>query len=64
MVIKKLSEKELQLLYEVENDFIDKGFTKNKCPRCGGELKFEGSEVSHRISCQKNCGLVYSVRGI
>jgi tRNA(Ile2) C34 agmatinyltransferase TiaS len=61
---KSITDKELNLLYNVADDFQTKGYTNQKCPRCGGELKFVGNKSAYRITCVKNCGINLAVRGI
>lgn len=59
-----LTEDEKEILYKAANHFQKKGKMIYMCPRCGGELKYIGNNSAYRISCQNNCGVVLTVRGI
>lgn len=64
MDIKKITDKEKQILYMVAEQYQEKGTITNACPRCGGKLRYTGNDISYRITCENECGIVFSVRGI
>lgn len=64
MDIKKLSEEEEEFLYQVADEYQEKGIITKVCPRCGGKLTYIGNNSSYRISCENNCGTLLSMRGI
>lgn len=60
----KISEEEEEFLYQVADEYHEKGISTKVCPRCGGKLTYIGNCSSYRISCENNCGILLSIRGI
>lgn len=60
---RKLSELEAKELFKAVEDFIEKGNTNITCPKCNGILEHKDKDLSFLVIC-KNCGIVYSGRGI
>lgn len=48
----------------VAEQYQEMGTITNACPRCGGKLIYSGNDISYRIMCENECGIVFSVRGI
>ena len=40
MNIKKITDKEKQIIYRVAEQYQEKGTITNACPRCGGKLTY------------------------
>lgn len=64
MDIKKITEEEKSVLYIVADEYQDNGVIKQICPRCGGKLQYIGNRSSYRIFCERECGIIFNVRGI
>lgn len=64
MGIKKISENEEAVLYKAADEYQISGVIKQTCPRCNGKLKYIGNMFSYRIFCEKQCGIVFDIRGI
>lgn len=64
MGIKKISENEEAVLYKAADEYQISGVIKQTCPRCNGKLKYIGNMSSYRIFCEKQCGIVFDIRGI
>ena len=54
----------MNIIYRVAEQYQEKGTITNTCPRCGGKLTYTGNDISYRIMCENECGIVFSVRGI
>ena len=64
MNIHKISEAEKAVLYTAAAVYQADGVIKQICPRCGGRLQYIGNRSSYRIYCEKECGILFHVRGI
>ena len=64
MDIKKISEDDEMALYKAAEEYQTSGIIKRTCPRCGGKLQYIGNMSSYRIYCEKQCGIVFDLRGI
>lgn len=62
--MKKITDEEKQILYMVAEQYQEMGTITNACPRYGGKLIYSGNDISYRIMCENECGIVFSVRGI
>ena len=59
-----LSQKELELLDKADNDIAEKGFTDEKCPRCGSDIVVEEIGNSYTIRCNSKGCISLDFRGI
>ena len=46
---------EIFILSQTENDFIDRGKTDVKCPRCGCNVVLTDYDTSYTIGCENDC---------
>ncbi len=59
-----LSRRELELLDKADNDIAKKGFTDEKCPRCGNGIIVEETGNSYTIRCNSKGCISLDFRGI
>ena len=60
----KPTEQEAQILLQAQKDYIKRGNTAVRCPRCGKPLEYRCGESGETICCtDETCIIVYT-RGI
>lgn len=63
-LLKKYSEKELDLMEMAIDDFFEKGETDLTCSRCGNDFEFHETPSSYGIKCKTDNCLKLTCRGI
>ena len=58
-----ITEDEVRLLDNTNNDFFSVGKTDVKCPRCGGSIITKSYDTSYTIGCENDC-ICIGYRGI
>ena len=56
--------KEHKFLVSAENDFVQYGETKKKCPRCGNNIIMEDKGTSYSVKCKTKDCIKAELRGI
>ena len=62
--MEKPTEKEAEVLLEAQGDFIEKGETDKKCPRCGRQLVYEAEPSWEMTHCKDQHCIGVVAKGI
>ena len=62
--MEKPTEKEAEVLFEAQGDFIEKGDTDIKCPRCGNQLIYEAETSWEMTRCVDQSCISVVAKGI
>ena len=59
-----ITQREIELLDKADNDIATKGFTNEKCPRCGNNIVVEDIGNSYTVKCSSKECISLEFRGI
>ena len=62
--MEKPTEKEAEVLFEAQGDFIEKGETDKNCPRCGSQLVYKADTNWEMTHCEDQYCIGVVAKGI